>query len=86
MIPVGISLNKREALREGSRVIRFIRENGGMVMVQQPASALFNGMPLMAISTGAADFILAPEDIGPQLIQYIENPHTTLEPMEIFID
>ena len=43
---------------DGSRGIRFIHENGGLVLVQQPVSAQFNGMPLMAISTGVADYII----------------------------
>lgn len=59
---------------DGSRGIRFIKENNGLVMTQQPDTAQFNGMPLMAISSGYTDYILPPEDMGPKLTAYIKNP------------
>ncbi|WP_223441221.1 CheR family methyltransferase [Polaribacter litorisediminis] len=52
---------------DGSRGIKTIKEGGGVVMVQEPNSAQFNGMPNAALATKNADFILKPEDIGKTL-------------------
>ncbi|WP_296618281.1 CheR family methyltransferase [Marivirga sp.] len=42
---------------DGSDGIKFIKEKGGIVLVQDPATAKFDGMPKNAIYTGAADKI-----------------------------
>lgn len=52
---------------DGSRGIKTIKENGGIVMVQEPASAKFNGMPISAISTKLVDYVLTPKDISFEL-------------------
>ncbi|MFK7926240.1 MAG: CheR family methyltransferase [Bacteroidia bacterium] len=43
---------------DGTRGIKAIKEAGGVVIVQDPAEAKFNGMPLNAIATHLADMIL----------------------------
>lgn len=43
---------------DGSRGISAIKTAGGMVIVQDPATAEFDGMPRSAISTGLADMVL----------------------------
>jgi len=48
---------------DGSRGISSIKSAGGMVMVQSPEAAEFDGMPRNAISTGLADLILPVEDM-----------------------
>ncbi len=60
---------------DGMRGIRAIKESGGMVMVQEPESAKFDGMPRSAISTGLADFILPPDQMPPQLLSYAQHPY-----------
>ena len=40
---------------DGSRGVRFIKEVGGIVFVQEPASAKFDGMPRSALVTGLVD-------------------------------
>ena len=60
---------------DGSRGIRAIKEQGGLVMVQSEASAKFDGMPRAAISTGFADFILPPDEMPDQLISYVKHPY-----------
>ncbi len=62
---------------DGTRGVRAIKENGGMVMVQEGSSAKFDGMPRAAISTGVADFILRPEDMVDQLMGYVEHRNLT---------
>ena len=64
---------------DGTRGVRAIKELGGMVMVQEEESAKFDGMPKAAISTGVADFILAPEEMPEQLLAYVAHPYVTGE-------
>jgi two-component system CheB/CheR fusion protein len=60
---------------DGTRGVRAIKEQGGMVMVQDEATAKFDGMPRAAISTGVADFILPPKKMAAQLLAYIDHPY-----------
>ena len=62
---------------DGTRGVRAIKENGGMVMVQEESTAKFDGMPRAAISTGVADFILPPEEMADQLTAYVEHPYVS---------
>lgn len=60
---------------DGTRGIRAIKEQEGMVVVQQLSSAKFDGMPSSAINTGLADFILSPEEMAKALLDYSRHPH-----------
>lgn len=55
---------------DGSRGIKTIKEAGGTILVQEPESAQFNGMPNSAISTNLADFILPPNEISKKIVQF----------------
>ncbi|MBK06828.1 MAG: histidine kinase [Deltaproteobacteria bacterium] len=59
---------------DGTRGVRAIKEAGGMVMVQEPTQAKFDGMPLSAIHTGLVDFVLQIEQMPEELFTFIENP------------
>lgn len=59
---------------DGSLGIRFVKESGGMIMVQEPQTAAFNSMPVNAISTGLVDFVLPPKDMANAMIRFIEHP------------
>ncbi len=59
---------------DGSRGIVSIRNNGGMVVVQSPESAQFDGMPRNAIATNVCDFILAADRIPRILVEYAVSP------------
>lgn len=61
---------------DGTRGVRAIKENGGMVMVQGEETAKFDGMPRSAIATGLADFILSPNEMAKQLLLYVKHPFT----------
>ena len=52
---------------DGSVGLRKIKEKGGLVIVQDPEEAEFDGMPRSAIATGAVDFVASVADI-PDLI------------------
>ena len=62
---------------DGTRGVRAIKEWGGLVMVQDEASAKFDGMPRAAASTGVADFVLPPDEMPSQLIACIRHPYAT---------
>jgi two-component system, chemotaxis family, CheB/CheR fusion protein len=59
---------------DGSRGIMAINKNGGLVLIQSPESAQFDGMPRNAIATGVCDFILAPNRIPRILVEYAISP------------
>ncbi|HIJ80644.1 MAG TPA: response regulator [Desulfuromonadales bacterium] len=59
---------------DGSRGIVSINKNGGLVVVQSPESAQFDGMPRNAIATSVCDFILAPDRIPRILVEYAISP------------
>jgi len=58
---------------EGSMGLRAVKGEGGMVMVQDPESAKYDGMPRSAIATGLVDYILPPEKMADQLIRYVHH-------------
>ncbi|MCP5494976.1 MAG: chemotaxis protein CheR, partial [Leptospiraceae bacterium] len=60
---------------DGSRGIRMVKENGGMIISQDPETAQFNGMPQSAISTGVVDFILSPEKMPGKIISFVKHPY-----------
>lgn len=55
---------------DGTAGLKAVKSELGMVMVQEPKSAKFDGMPGSAIKTGLADYILPPEEMPEQLIKY----------------
>jgi two-component system CheB/CheR fusion protein len=55
---------------DGTAGLRAVKNELGMVMVQDPETAKFDGMPRSAIKTGLADYILPPEEMPSQLIKY----------------
>ncbi len=69
---------------DGTKGIQSIKDFGGMVIVQDPATAQFDGMPNSAIASGNADFILPPERIHEALFEYNEeDPVKVLEPGQV---
>ena len=58
---------------DGTQGVREIKAQGGMVMVQSPASAEFDGMPQSALATGLADFELPPAEMAAQLMAYVAH-------------
>ena len=53
---------------DGSLGARTIKQRGGTVIVQQPDTAKYDGMPQSAIETGLVDLVLPPSDIGSKLV------------------
>ena len=59
---------------DGSAAIREIKEQGGIVLVQDPAEAQHDGMPRSAIATGAADHVVAVAEMPEIITNYIRHP------------
>ena len=59
---------------DGTLGLRAIKEQGGLVMVQDYSSAKFDGMPKSAIATGLADYILDAGRMSDALVKYIKHP------------
>lgn len=64
---------------DGTHGIEAIKANGGIVIVQDPISAKFDGMPNSAIGTGFADLILSPDMIAGELIEFLHENQTPLQ-------
>jgi two-component system CheB/CheR fusion protein len=62
---------------DGTKGAGRIKEHGGTVVVQDPLTAEFDGMPNSVIAAGEVDLILPPEIIADELIEYLrESPLT----------
>ncbi|MFN3997915.1 chemotaxis protein CheB [Algoriphagus sp.] len=60
---------------DGTKGIAAIKKNGGYVIVQDPESAKFDGMPNSAIDSGNVDVILTPDLIPEEIITYLNRNH-----------
>ena len=66
---------------EGALGVRAIKEKGGLVLVQDPKTTRYDGMPNSAIATGIVDYILPPDKMPGQLLRYASHVHARpLEP------
>ena len=59
---------------DGTRGARAIKESDGMIMVQEPTEAQFDGMPQSAINTGLVDYVLSVDDMAGELTNFINAP------------
>lgn len=58
---------------DGTLGLRAIKENAGLVLVQEPSSAKFDGMPRSAINAGLADIIAPVEDLPQRITAYFKH-------------
>lgn len=58
---------------DGTLGVREIKAAGGMVMVQEPATAQFDGMPRSALATGMVDYNLPVEKMPEVLRRYVQH-------------
>ena len=59
---------------DGTNGVKAVKEHGGLVIAQAPESAKFDGMPRSVINTGLADFVLSPEEIAEEILNFSSNP------------
>jgi two-component system CheB/CheR fusion protein len=62
---------------DGTLGLRAIKEKAGVVFVQAPASAKFDGMPRSAVDAGLADVVAPAEQLPGRIIEYLK--HAPLE-------
>ncbi|MBD1396365.1 PAS domain-containing protein [Pontibacter sp. JH31] len=55
---------------DGSKGVKAIKQAGGLVVVQDPESAKFDGMPRSAIDTGDVDFVLTADKMSKEIIEH----------------
>ncbi|MEN1678211.1 MAG: chemotaxis protein CheB [Planctomycetota bacterium] len=59
---------------DGSRGIQDVHDAGGLVLVQDPDSADFDGMPRAAASTQVADVVCPPEMMAARIAEFLMAP------------
>jgi two-component system, chemotaxis family, protein-glutamate methylesterase/glutaminase len=69
---IGVVLSGR--LDDGAAGLRAIKAAGGRGLVQDPATAEADGMPMAAMSTGCYDFVLEPEGLARALVALVSVP------------
>jgi two-component system CheB/CheR fusion protein len=58
---------------DGTLGLRTVKEKAGVVFVQEPASAKFDGMPRSAIDAGLADIVAPVEELPGRIIAYLKH-------------
>ena len=58
---------------DGTLGLRAIKEKGGVSLVQEPATAKFDGMPRSAIDAGLADIVAPVEELPGKIIAYLQR-------------
>ncbi|MEJ2024326.1 MAG: CheR family methyltransferase, partial [Deltaproteobacteria bacterium] len=67
---------------DGTHGLRLIKEAGGVSAAEVRSSAGHYGMPQSAIETGLVDFVLEPDRMAKQLIEYFKHPATLQETLK----
>jgi two-component system CheB/CheR fusion protein len=57
----------------GALGLKAVKAEGGMAMVQEPSGAEYDHMPLSAIDTGLADYVLPPGQMPEELLKYVRH-------------
>lgn len=65
---------------DGTTGLRAIREVGGLALVQEPATAKFDGMPKSAIDAGLADIVAPAEELPGKIIGFVRHTPFIMSP------
>ncbi len=68
---IGITLSGMGS--DGSMGMRAIKEQMGMTMVQDPATAKYDGMPRSVVDAGLADYVVPVEEMPSLLVSYVKR-------------
>jgi two-component system chemotaxis response regulator CheB len=63
---------------DGARGVEAVKAHGGTVIVQDPGTAEFHGMPKAAVGTGQVDFVLALTDIASAITRLMQSSPGTV--------
>jgi two-component system, chemotaxis family, CheB/CheR fusion protein len=63
---------------DGTRGTRMVKEHGGLVLVQDPEQAKFDGMPRSVIAAQTADIVCAARDMADEIYNYIDG-HSNIQ-------
>ena len=58
---------------DGTLGLRAIKEKAGLVLVQEPATAKFDGMPRSAIDAGLADIVAPVDELPGKMLAYLQR-------------
>jgi two-component system CheB/CheR fusion protein len=58
---------------DGTSGVGMIKARGGMLMAQDPATAIYDGMPRSAIAAGHVDYVLPVEEMPDVLVSYVQH-------------
>jgi chemotaxis methyl-accepting protein methylase len=58
---------------DGTLGLRAIKEKGGLVVVQDPATAKFDGMPRSAVDSGFADIVAPVDELPAKIMTYLHR-------------
>jgi chemotaxis response regulator CheB len=61
----------------GTQGLREIKAEGGLILVEDPSHARFDGMPRSAIRAGLADRVLAPDKMPAIVVDYLRHSYLT---------
>lgn len=71
---------------DGTLGLRAIKEKGGLVLVQDPATAKFDGMPRSAIDAGLANIVAPVDDLPARILTYLRRPAPAHTPDAVLED
>jgi two-component system CheB/CheR fusion protein len=60
---------------DGTTGAKSVKDEGGIVIAQQPESAEYDGMPRSVIALGIVDYVLKPKDMPLQLLSYVNHSY-----------
>ena len=70
---------------DGTLGLRAIKEKAGLVLVQDPASAKFDGMPRSAVDAGLADITAPADELPEKILAYLRRT-PLIAPTEVELD
>lgn len=71
---------------DGTLGLRAIKEKAGVALVQEPATAKFDGMPRSAIDAGLADIVAPVNELPGKIITYLQRTPLIARPETILED
>jgi two-component system CheB/CheR fusion protein len=81
---IGVILSGMGA--DGTLGLRAIKENAGVVLVQEPATAKFDSMPRSAIDAGLADLVAPVDELPAKILAYLQRTPLAARPETVMED